>query len=399
MTQALTLFNQNYYSEAKVVVNQGGTSSGKTYSILQVLFALALQEPVSVITVVGQDIPNLKKGAIRDAQVICNATEEIKNQIENYNKTDRIFEFKNGSIIEFTSFEDEQDAKSGKRDYLFLNEADGINYNIYWQLAIRTRKKIFIDYNPTAAFWVHEKLIGQNGVEQIISDHRQNTFLSKEQHTEIENIPDKELWKVYARGLTGRVHGLIYSTYQLCDAIPEFTKTCYGLDFGYNHKTALIEVGKWDNRLYWHELIYQSEMTIADLIYQMKELSIKSKIIYADSARPDAIEDLKRAGFNVRQADKDVKNGIDFVKRHQLYITKSSFGIIKEIQSYKWKVKDGAFIDEPVKFRDDAMDAARYGTYSHRKSNTIIIANTSYDAFEQIERAGGCSGCGNNYYM
>jgi len=378
MLETHALFNKNYYSNAKVAINQGGTSSGKTYSILQVLFTLAIQEPLSVITVVGQDIPNLKKGAIRDAQMIYNSSEELKAQIDNYNKTDRIFAFKNDSIIEFTSFENEQDAKSGKRDYLFINEADGISYNIYWQLATRTRKKIFIDYNPTATFWVHEKLIGQNDVELLISDHRHNPFLSNEQHHEIESIKDKELWKVYARGLTGRVNGLIYSQYQLCDGIPEFAKTCYGLDFGFNHKSALIEIGKWDNRLYWHELIYQSELTVGDLIYQMKELNISRKIIYADSARPDAIEDLKRAGFNVRQAEKDVKNGIDFVKRHQLYITKSSLGLIKEIQHYKWKEKDGAFMDEPVKFRDDAMDAARYGAYSHRKSNTIIVSAGSY---------------------
>lgn len=377
MFKANDLYKQNYLSWAKVTINQGGTSSGKTYAIIQVLFTVAIENPNTIITVVGQDIPNLKKGALRDAKAIYSASEFLEMRTKNYNKTDRIFEFKNGSIIEFTSFDDEQDAKSGKRDYLFINEANGISYSVYWQLAIRTRKKIFIDYNPTASFWVHEKLMGQKDVEVLLSDHRNNTFLSEEQHSEIENIPDKELWKVYARGLTGKVHGLIYPQYRLCDEIPEFVKTCYGLDFGYNHKTALIEVGQWENRLFWHELIYQNELTVADLIYQMKELGIKSNIIYADSARPDAIEDLKRARFNVKQADKDVKNGIDFVKRHQLYITKNSAGILKEIQHYKWKEKDGAFLDEPVKFRDDAMDAARYGSYSHRKSDKIIIADGS----------------------
>lgn len=378
MFKVSTLYEQNYFGKAKVTINQGGTSSGKTYAIIQLLFTLAVENDNTIITVVGQDIPNLKKGALRDAKTIYAASLPLQMLVENYNKTDRVFEFKNGSIIEFASYDDEQDAKSGKRDYLFINEANGITYNTYWQLAIRTRKRIFIDYNPTATFWVHEKLIGQQDVELLLSDHRNNTFLPEEQHHEIENIPDKELWKVYARGLTGRVYGLIYPKYQLCDGIPEFVKTCYGLDFGFNHKSALIEIGTWENRLYWHELIYQSELTIADLIYQMKQLSIDKKIIHADSARPDAIEDLKRAGFNVRQADKDVKNGIDFIKRHQLYITKSSTGIIKEIQHYKWKEKDSKFIDEPVKFRDDAMDAARYGSYSERKSDTIIVSAGSY---------------------
>lgn len=378
MFKVSKLYEQNYYGTSKVTVNQGGTSSGKTYAIIQVLFMLAVEKPNTIITVVGQDIPNLKKGALRDAKTIYGSSELLQQFIDNYNKTDRIFEFKNGSIIEFTSYEDEQDAKSGKRDYLFINEADGISYQSYWQLYIRTRKRIFIDYNPTSSFWVHEHLIGRKNVELLISDHRNNSFLPEEEHNEIENIEDRELWKVYARGLTGRVHGLIYSAYQLCDGIPEFAKTCYGLDFGYNHKTALIEVGKWDNRLYWHELIYQSELTISDLIYQMKDLSVGKKLMYADSARPDAIEDLKRAGFNVRQADKDVKNGIDFIKRHQLYITKSSTGLIKELQHYKWKEKDGAFMDEPVKFKDDAMDAARYGSYSQRRSSTIIVSTGSY---------------------
>jgi len=371
------LYEQNYIGKAKVTVNQGGTSSGKTYAIIQVLFMIAVEKPNLIITVVGQDIPNLKKGALRDAKMIYNASSDLQNFIDNYHNTDRIFEFKNGSIIEFTSYDDEQDAKSGKRDYLFVNEVNGIAYNTYWQLYIRTRKRIFIDYNPTANFWVHEKVIGGKNVELLISDHRNNSFLSEEEHDEIENIPDKELWKVYARGLTGRVHGLIYPQYGICDGIPEFAQTCYGLDFGYNHKSALIEIGKWDNRLYWHELIYQTELTVSDLIYQMKDLGIGKKLIYADSARPDAIEDLKRAGFNVKQADKDVKNGIDFVKRHQLYITQSSSGILKEIGHYKWKEKDGAFMDEPVKFKDDAMDAARYGSYSQRKNNTIIISTGS----------------------
>lgn len=362
----------------KVVVNQGGTSSGKTYTILQVLFLLAIEDAGCVITVTGQDIPNLKKGALRDTRNIYNNTEQLHEYIESYNKTDRIYQFTNGSIIEFVSFSDEQDAKSGKRDYLFVNEANGIDYPIYWQLAIRTRKKIFIDYNPTAKFWVHEKLIGQPGVKLLISDHRHNPFLSPELHAEIESIDDPELHRVYARGLTGQVKGLIYPRYQLIDSIPGFVKTHYGLDFGFNHKMALVEVGSWENREYWNELIYQSELTISDLIALMKELGVGKQIIYCDSARPDAIADLKLAGFMAVMADKDVRNGIDYIKRKQLIITRNSKGILKEIQHYKWKQdkRTNEFIDEPVKFMDDAMDAARYGSYTGRKTTGLVIAGT-----------------------
>jgi predicted phage terminase large subunit-like protein len=203
------VFEANRTSGKRIIVNQGGTSSSKTYSIIQLLALLAIQGSC-VITVAGQDIPNLKKGALRDALNEYSTNLFIKRHILNYNKSDRVFEFKNRSIIEFNSYGDEQDAKSGKRDYLFINEANGIAWEVYWQLDIRTRKKIFIDYNPTTRFWVHEKLIGRNDVDLIISDHRHNPFLTQDEHDKIESIADPEYWKVYARGKTGKIEGLLF---------------------------------------------------------------------------------------------------------------------------------------------------------------------------------------------
>lgn len=381
MFESGPLYEVNYNCPKKVSVNQGGTSSGKTYTLLQVLYTIAIEDPGCVITVVGQDIPNLKKGAIRDAKHIVDHSPILNTFIKSYNKSDRIYEFNNGSIIEFTSYADEQDAKSGKRDYLFVNEANGITYPIYWQLAIRTRKKIFIDYNPTAKFWAHEKLIGQNDVQLFISDHRDNPFISDELHKEIESIDDEELFKVYARGLTGKVQGLIYPHYKLCDGIPDFVDTCYGLDFGYNHPMALVEVGKYDKNLYWDEVIYQSQLTIGLLIDLMNELGVdKDKVIYCDHAAPDKIADLVTAGFNAVNAEKEVKNGLDYVRDHKLYITKRSKGLQKEANQYKWKEdKNGNTLDEPVKFMDDGMDAGRYGSYSHR-NNAKVVSYSSRNA-------------------
>ncbi|MFD2145489.1 phage terminase large subunit [Mucilaginibacter antarcticus] len=173
---ASVIFKRNYTSTAHVVINQGGTSSGKTFAIEQVLFCLASQHQNQVITVVGQDIPNLKAGALRDAARIYQELPQLKHLIKSYNKTDRVFEFHNGSIIEFKSYANAQDAKSGKRDYLFINEANGIEWNTYQELAMRTKTRIFIDYNPNSEFWVHDHLIGTPDVELIISDHRHNPF-------------------------------------------------------------------------------------------------------------------------------------------------------------------------------------------------------------------------------
>lgn len=381
------MFTETRGMPVKYGVHQGGTSSAKTYTILQALAITAAEESGIVITVCGQDVPNLKKGAIRDMARIFADSVWLQMQVPNYklnkgyNKTERIYEFSNGSIIEFNSYDNEQDAKSGKRDYLFVNEANGVEYEIFWQLAIRTRKKVYIDYNPTARFWAHDHIIGRPDAKLFISDHRHNGFLSKEMHEEIENIPDKELWRVYARGLTGQIHGLIYTNYKIIDIMPETFPIILGLDFGFNHKTALIAVAYDNNRLFWDELIYQSEITIGDLIPMMKELNIpKKQLIYADHQAADKIEDLKRAGFNVHKADKDIKNGIDFVKRNNLYITKRSHGIKQEILGYKWKEDriTGVRLDEPVKFKDDAMDAGRYGSYTgFRKPKGLKFAEES----------------------
>lgn len=383
------LYTANRNPRCKIVVNQGGTSSAKTYTILQCLFDIASSEPGAVITVVGQDVPNLKKGAIRDAAKIVESNPYFQLQFRDYvntkgfNKTDRVYEFKNGSIIEFVSYENEQDARSGKRDYLFVNEANGIDYEIYWQLAIRTKKTIYLDYNPSSRFWVHERLLGNDNCQLIISDHRHNQFLSKEQHELIESIDDEEYWKVYARGMTGSIKGLIYPKYKIIETFPTTFPIVYGLDFGYNHKTALIKVAydKIGKNLFWEEQIYQSELTVGDTIALMKELNIGKSLIYADHAAADKIEDLNRAGFNVKKADKDVKNGIDFVKRNGLYVTKASKGLILELGSYKYKVKDGITLDEPVKFKDDGVDAARYGSYTgFRKNKGIVVSDNIPEA-------------------
>ena len=234
--ERLYLYDRNINSDKRVLVNQGGTSSGKTYSIVQVLFELGYEEPNSVITVVGQDIPNLKVGAYRDAKTIMSNNAIVTDFYPTINEGERIIKCKNGSIIEFKSYKDAQDAKSGKRDYLFVNEANGIPYEVYWQLAIRTRKKIFIDYNPTARFWVHDELIGRNGVELIVSYHKGNRFLSDEEHERIENISDPELKRVYARGKTGKIAGLVLTNWDICDTMPpreEWKMSAYGLDFGF----------------------------------------------------------------------------------------------------------------------------------------------------------------------
>jgi phage terminase large subunit len=368
-TEATILFKQNYYATGHIVVNQGGTSSGKTYAIEQVLFCLACQNEKLVITIVGQDIPNLKAGALRDAQSIYYSSPALQAMVKSYNKTDRIFEFRNGSIMEFKSYDDAQDAKSGKRDYLFVNEANGVDMAIYNELALRTKRRIFIDYNPNNTFWVHEYLIGKPGVQLIISDHRHNPFLDDAMRTKIESLKtvDEELWKVYARGLTGKITGLIFNDWHLCEAIPADAKPlAAGLDFGFtNDETGCLVVYKQNGELWLDELFYETGLTNPDIAAKLNEAAVTKKLeIIADSAEPKSIEELKRLGWRVTGAKKgadSVKNSIDILKRFKLNVTRRSVNLRRELGRYKWRTdRSGKVLNEPVDSCNHLIDPLRY---------------------------------------
>lgn len=361
------LFLKNYQSGKRVVVNQGGTSSGKTYTILDVLFVLNMQHSNMVTTVIGQDIPNLKSGAYRDAKNIWSRSAVYQQWYNRPNETDRIFVCRNGSIIEFKSFDGEQDARSGKRDILFVNEANGISYDVYWQLAIRTRRRVFIDYNPTSRFWVHDHLVGKDDVELIISDHRHNPFLSEEEHALIESIADKEYFRIYARGLTGRVEGLIFRNWDLVDAIPEVYKGRWiGIDFGFtNDPTSIVDVRLSEGKLFLDEVAYCRGLTNPDIAQILRTNGIDSTVgIVADSAEPKSIAELHNMNFRIEGAHKgadSVKNGIDIVKRYPLFVSRRSANIRRELLAYKWrKDRDGNVLNEPVDANNHALDAIRY---------------------------------------
>jgi len=368
MFQTSVIFDRNYNSTAEVIVNQGGTSSGKTYSILQVLCLKAIGENDQVISVVGQDVPNLKSGALRDMQTIVASSPDIQSWIKGYNASDRIYTFHNGSIIEFKSYQDSQDAKSGKRDYFFLNEANGVSYEIYSELAMRTKKQVFIDYNPNARFWVHDKLIGKEGVELIISDHRHNPFLPDIIRKKIEAIrsEDEELWKVYARGMTGKIEGLIYRNWGTIGTIPSDAHLIgYGMDFGFtNDPTAVVGVYRYNGELIIDEVMYHKGYTNQDISQYFTQSGIdRSVTIVADSAEPKSIEEIRRMGWRVEGANKgkdSILNGIDILKRFRLNVTNRSSNLLKELNAYKWKEKDGNATNVPIDSFNHGMDALRY---------------------------------------
>lgn len=376
------LFLRNYNSKADVVINQGGAWSGKTTSILETLFIKLGEEPGARATVVGQSIPNLRKGPIRDSHDIIARNPELAALVRNYNKSSRVFTLHNEAILEFTSYLTPQDAQQGKRRFLFANEANGISFEIWEQLFLRS-DKCWVDYNPSSEFWVHEQLMKDPSVnwELLISDHRHNPYVPERTREKLEALKhrDMNLWKVYARGRTGKVEGLVFQNWdafvpgpdQATDdttGIPTGARWIgYGMDFGFTNDPTTL-VGMWsigDDQLLIKEYLYRTGMTGADINRELRDLKIDRRDeIYGDCADPRLIKELSQMGWNIKPSIKGPDSkaiGIDTLKRYKMLVMPGSPNMTKELRAYRWMTdKDGKPLNKPVEFMDHTIDPLRY---------------------------------------
>ncbi len=362
-------------TDKPIVVHQGGTSSGKTYGILQYLFGIGVESDPEVITVIAEDVPNLKSGAYRDAKNIWADNPVIREWWPSLNETDRIFKSITGSVIEFKSFQDEFDARSGKRDRAFFNEANSIKYGIFEQINLRTTKQTIIDFNPSSRFWAHEYLEGREDVNWVVTTFRDNRFLAPQIREKIlsyeptqENIKRKTAndyrWAVYGMGEVGRLEGLIFPRFKTSSNWPEYKWRVFGMDFGFtNDPTTLIEVRYAHGELYVKEHIYRKGLTNQDISRLIKSLEITDKIV-ADSAEPKSIEELKREGIYIAPAQKgkdSILYGIQRINDYQVNVHTSSKNLIEEFSSYIWaKDRSGLPTNKPIDDFNHGIDAIRY---------------------------------------
>ena len=371
------IFEWNYKCQKQIVVNQGGTSSGKTYSLLQVLLLKAAETPKITITVAGQDMPNLKVGAIRDFETILNSNPFFMHFIEKANMSDKVWYLHNGSKIEFKSYDNEQDARNGKREYLFVNEANGLSYEIFYQLNIRTSKQTFIDYNPSAPFWVHDRLIGREDVQLYISNFEHNPFIKDEIKRKIIDLKytDPEKWRVYGRGLTGKTEGIIFKSVKWIHEMPtNLKRTSYGMDFGFtNDPTILIKCGISDGELFAERWIHEHGMTTNDIHKALKVLKVNTRdAIYADSADPKTIKELRLLGWNVKPAKKgadSIRYGIDEIKKYKALNIVNCEHWKREQLSYTWAIdkKTSKPTNKPIDDHNHLWDSLRYGIQGLKK--------------------------------
>lgn len=321
----------------------------------------------SIVTVVRKTLPALKGSAYRDFFEILER-DGLYDQ-DHHNKSEMTYELF-GNLVEFISVDQPQKIRGRKRNICFINEANELSWEDFFQLNIRTTDKMILDYNPSDEYhWIYEKLQTREDADFFVTTYKDNPYLEKELVEEIERLQsaDENYWKIYGLGQRGVSTELIYTHWNYGD-FPSECETVYGVDFGYSVPSAVIKIGFHDGAVYADQVLYQTKLTTADLIEQLKGLNIRrSDELFCDNAEPKTIEELKRAGYNAKPAEKDVYAGIQKVKSMPLYVTNRSTNLIKELKSYKWKLdKDGkVHPDEvPVKFMDHGLDALRYGVFS-----------------------------------
>ena len=353
---------ENNIDNYRMISCRGGSRSGKTYNICIWIVVYCLRNTGKTITIVRKNYPSLKGSVMRDFI-------EVLDKFGKYNPNDlhkqEMYYELNGNTIEFLNADDEQKLRGRRRDLLWINESNELHRDEYTQLAIRTTDKIILDYNPSDIdSWIYEEE-EKDTCYWFKTTFLDNPFLSQEIIDEIKSLKDKDenLYRVFTLGERGIARSLVFNKYTEETEIPQQAKLLgYGMDFGYTDPNTLISVYQMGEHLYLKELIYESNLTISDLIYRMTQLEMdRTDTIWADSSQPAAIEEIRRSGFNIKPTKKTtIEYGLQLLKRHYIHIV-SSPNIVKEFNSYKYKTdKDGKILGVPEDKHNHSLDAVRY---------------------------------------
>jgi len=352
----------------RIRVVRGGTSASKTFTIIPMLITYAIDNPNKEISIVSESIPHLKRGALRDFLKIMQLCNIYKD--DSFNKSSLTYKFPNGSFIEFFSADQPDKLRGARRDVLFVNECNNIVWEAYYQMAIRTREFIYLDYNPVSEFWVDTELIGDVDTDFLVLTYLDNEALDKSIIKEIEKAREKaktsdywaNWWKVYGLGQIGSLEGVVFDNWKLTDTIPEDARLIgIGLDFGYsNDPTAIVEIYKYNGYRILHEVCYRTQMVNNDIAKMLP----KNVTVYADSAEPKSIEEIRRTGISIYPVTKgkdSIMFGIQTMQTQKYLVTKNSHNLIKELRSYSWDIdKTGKKLNKPIDNFNHCIDAIRY---------------------------------------
>lgn len=359
----------------RINVVQGGTSAGKTYDICAILADLSFDVQNKIISITTDTFPNLSRGVMRDMKNFL-VSQNWWNLFDE-NKSTHIFKNKaTNTIIEFFSC-DEMGALGARRDYLFVNEANRISYETFSQLEVRTREKIWIDFNPVNKFWAHEELVENPARADEVGFIKLNYLDNKEalEPTIIKSIESRKgdgtnnWWRVYGLGEIGSLEGNIYEGWLPTPKCPDgFVLKRYGVDFGFsNDPTAVVAVYEnEDGIIYLETKLCQNRLLTPQLIETIK--SYEPALFVCDNARPEIIAEMQANGIRAIGCNKtpgEKMNGkrynIELVLRRKIYYNQADKELEQEYLTYAWrKKKTGEILDEPNDGNDHCMDAIAY---------------------------------------
>jgi phage terminase large subunit len=368
MLKRTTAINKILALKKRIKIIQGGTSAGKTFGILPILIHKAASQSGLEISIVAESVPHLRRGCLRDFIKIMKWINRYHD--ERYNKSHLKYTFANGSFIEFFSADDSSKLRGARRDILYINECNNVTFEAYNELSIRTKREIFLDFNPANEFWVHRELKDDDDADFIILTYKDNQGLDEGIVKQIEKNRLKaktsaywrNWWTVYGEGKIGQLQGAVFTNYKIIDSIPDEARLIgIGLDFGYsNDPTAIIGVYKYNEFRILDEIKYQTGMLNSDISKILPE----DVPIYADSAEPKSIADIQRYGKIIKGVTKgkdSINYGIDVMQRQSYMVTSKSTNLIKELRSYCWdKDKTGKQLNKPVDNFNHGLDAVRY---------------------------------------
>ena len=362
----------------------GGTSAGKTISILQILIDQA-QTNTLLISVVSESFPHLRRGAMRDFLSIMEDTGYFRE--DEWSKTDFTYTFSNRSRIEFFSADQPGKVRGPRRDILFMNEANNIGYEEFDQLRIRTRKTIWLDWNPTNEFWWYTEVLPHYDVDFETITYKDNEGLDESIIQDIESHKhNKNWWLVYGLGQLGEVESRIYKDWIIIDSIPhEASLERRGLDFGYtNDPTAMIDIYRYNGGLILDERLYRKGLSNKDIADYINNCEDGETLVFADSAEPKSIDEIGSYGVPILGAQKgrgSITQGIQYIQDQRISMTKRSVNLIKEYRNYLWKTdKNGKIINQPEGGNDHLLDALRYAlesyTYAKDRQSGVVVASS-----------------------
>lgn len=356
---------------ARINIIQGGARAGKTVAMMIIICDLSFSAKGKTIHIVSDSYPNIENGAQKDWEDLLRTTNR-----EQYYKVNQVkHTWRNritGTVIKFLAC-DADDALGAGKDYLFINEANRINFETFNQLELRTTERIWLDFNPANEFYAHTEIMAKrNDWEFLKLTYKDNEAIPPSVLASLlqrKGDGTSNWWRVYGEGEIGSLEGNVYQGWKAVDEIPEgYVLKRYGVDFGFsNDPTAVVAVYEAeDGSICLDQKICAQNILTPKLIAELK--TYPDALLVCDNARPEIIAEMQANGLRAIGSNKtpgEKMNGkrynIELVMRRTISYTRRSTELEREFLTYAWrKKKTGEIIDEPKDGDDHCMDAIAY---------------------------------------